>query len=58
MKLIFWILVVAVIGVAVLAIRLYQQNRETRAQQAIHAATTNVMDQLKPDTSPAIFPNK
>ena len=59
-KLIIWIVIAAVVGsgVTILVVHFSQQSREAQAQQEVHTATTNVMRQLKPDTSPPIFPNK
>ena len=53
--------VVAVVtagGVTIFVVRYSQQNKEAQSQQEVHTATTNVMRQLKPDTSPPSFPNK
>ena len=59
-KLILWILVVAIVssGVTIVSIHIYQQKKAAQTQQQMQTATTNVMMKLKPDTSPAIFPNK
>jgi hypothetical protein len=50
--------VVATSGLTVVTIHYSQRQREEQARRNLHTATTNVMRQLKPDTSPAIFPEK
>lgn len=59
-KLILWIVIAAIAssGVTIVSIHIYRQKKEAQAQQQVQSATTNVMMKLKPDTSPAIFPNK
>lgn len=56
------LLIVAIVvgtgGLTIVTVQYTQQQREKRARRDVHNATTNVMRQLKPDTSPAIFPEK
>ena len=51
-------LVVATSCLVLLTIRFSQQQREERSRRDAHTTSTNVARQLKPDTSPAIFPEK
>lgn len=58
----FLILIVAIVvgttGLGVLAIRVQQRAREEQARHTVQTTTTNMMRQLKPLTSPSIFPEK
>ena len=58
----FLILIVAIVvgttGLTVIAIRVRQQAREEQTRRAVQTTTTNMMRQLKPLTSPPIFPEK
>lgn len=62
MKTKFLILVVAIAvgttGLTVIAIRVQQQAREEQTRRTVQKTTTNMMRQLKPLTSPSIFPEK
>ena len=58
----FLILIVAIAvgttGLTVIAIRVQQQAREEQTRRTVQTTTTNMMRQLKPLTSPFIFPEK
>jgi hypothetical protein len=62
MKTKFLILIVAIAvgttGLTVIAIRVQQQAREEQTRRTVQTTTTNMMRQLKPLTSPSIFPEK
>ena len=59
-KVILLIVVLALGGTAitVVSIRVQQQKKEEQTLRDVQAANTNMMQQLKPITSPPIFPEK
>jgi hypothetical protein len=59
-KLLILIVAIAVgaSGLTVIAIRVQQQSKEDEARRTVQSATTNMMRQLKPLTSPPNFPEK
>ena len=59
-KFLFLIVAIAVgtTGLTVIAIRVQQQAREEQTRRTVQTTTTNMMRQLKPLTSPSIFPEK
>ncbi|ODU23786.1 MAG: hypothetical protein ABS95_03120 [Verrucomicrobia bacterium SCN 57-15] len=60
LKLILLIAVLAVSAVAItfITIRVLDQRKENEARPNVQTATTNMMQELKPITSPPIFPEK
>jgi hypothetical protein len=57
-----FILIVAILvgaaGLTVIGIRVQQQEKEEQTRRTVQTTTTNMMRQLKPLTSPPVFPEK
>lgn len=52
------VLVLGATAIAVVSVRVQQQKKDEEALRKVQTANTNMMQELKPITSPPIFPEK